>query len=201
MSADGKIALPTRKRIKLSNFQDSERVNKLREKCDAILVGIGTVIEDDPKLTVKGNEDYKKNPTRIILDTKGRTPLKSNVLDQNAKTIIAVGNSCKINKLKKSKIIKCGEGKINIQLLINKLAKKGLNKILVEGGETVIWSFLNERLFDELNIFISSTIIGGQNTPTMAGGTGFATKIETLKLTLENAQKLGDGVLLTYHKI
>ena len=81
MSADGKIALPNRKQIRLSNQEDLQRVNELRENCDAILVGIGTVIEDNPKLTIKGNKDVSKNPIRIILDTKGRTPLDSNVLD------------------------------------------------------------------------------------------------------------------------
>ena len=201
MSADGKIALPSRKQIQLSNLEDSKRVNELREKCDAILVGIGTILEDNPRLTVKGNHDLKKNPTRIVLDTNGRTPLESNVLDSEAKTIVAVGKGCKIKKLKNSEIIRCGEGKINIKLLLEKLTKIGINKILVEGGETVIWSFLSEELFDELNIFIASTIIGGENTPTVAGGIGFATKLDTLELSLERVQKLGNGVLLTYHKI
>ena len=201
MSADGKIALPSRKQIKLSNMEDSKRVNELREKCDAILVGIGTIIEDNPKLTIKRNNNLKKNPTRIVLDTNGRTPLESNVLDQKAKTIIAVGNECKVKNLKKSEIIKCGEGKIDIKLLVKKLVKRGIKKILVEGGETVLWSFLSEQLFDEINIFIASTIIGGQDTPTMAGGKGFATKVDTLDLSLDRIQKIGNGVLLTYHKI
>ena len=85
MSVDGKIALPNRKQVKLSNKEDSERVNKLRENCDAILVGIGTIIEDNPKLTVKNNKDISRNPIRIVLDTNGRTPLKSNVLNSEAK--------------------------------------------------------------------------------------------------------------------
>ena len=201
MSADGKIALPSRKPIQLSNLEDSKRVTELRKKCDAILVGIGTILEDNPKLTIKGNNDLKKNPTRIVLDTNGRTPLESNVLDPEAKTIIAVGNGCKIKKLKKSEIIRCGEGRVNIKLLLEKLSEIGIKRILVEGGETVLWSFLSEKLFDELNIFIASTIIGGENTPTVAGGIGFSTKLETLDLSLERVQKLGNGVLLTYHNI
>ncbi len=201
MSADGKIALPSRKQIRLSNIQDSERVNQLREECDAILVGIGTILEDNPKLTVKGNNYLKRNPTRIILDTNGRTPLESNVLDTNARTIVAVGNECKVAKLKEAEIIKCGGGKINIKLLIKKLSERGMKKILVEGGETVLWSFLSEKLFDTLKIFVASTIIGGENTPTMAGGIGFATKMDTLEISLDCVQKLGNGVLLTYHKI
>ena len=200
MSADGKIALPNRKQIRLSNQEDLQRVNKLRENCDGILVGIGTVIEDNPKLTIKGNKDVSKNPIRIILDTKGRTPLDSNVLDTQANTIIAVGDNCNTEKLGNAKIINCGRDQINIRQLIKNLAKQGIKNILVEGGETVLWSFLNENLFDEINIFIASMIVGGEKTPTMAGGSGFATKLEALKLNLETVGKLGDGVLLTYRK-
>jgi len=103
MSADGKIALPNRKQIRLSNNQDAKRVNFLREKNDAILVGIGTILEDNPQLTIKENSDISKNPIRIVLDTNGRTPLGSNVLNNQAKTIIAVGNNCNINNLESRK--------------------------------------------------------------------------------------------------
>ena len=201
MSADGKIALPNRKQIRLSNEEDAKRVNNLRKECDAILVGIGTIIEDNPKLTIKNNTDLSKNPIRIVLDTNCRTPFDSNVLNNEAKTIIAVGNHCKINQLKKSEIIKCGNKQIDIKKLIGELSKKGIGKLLVEGGETVLWSFLNQNLFHEINIFIASRIIGGKETPTMAGGEGFNTKLDTLKLSLKNAEILGNGVLLTYCKI
>jgi len=201
MSADGKIALPSRKQIKLSNQKDAERVNELRKNCDAILVGIGTVIEDNPKLTVKGKNNITKNPIRIVLDTNGRTPLNSNILNNEARTILAVGNNSNIEKLGNAEIIKCGDNQIDIKLLIQRLSKKGIKKILVEGGETVLWSFLNEKLFDEINIFIASMIVGGEKTPTMAGGPGFTTKVDTLKLSLKHVGKLEDGVLLTYSKI
>ena len=104
MSADGKIALPNRKQIRLSNQEDFDRVNNLRKSCDAILVGIGTVLEDNPMLTVKNNRNKSENPIRIVLDTKGRTPLKSNVLNNEARTIIAVGDNCNIEKLGNSEI-------------------------------------------------------------------------------------------------
>jgi len=81
------------------------------------------------------------------------------------------------------------------------LTERGIKNILVEGGETVLWSFLSENLFDEINIFVASTIIGGQETPTMAGGKGFSTKKNTLQLSLKDTKKLGNGILLTYSKI
>tara|TARA_B100001250_G_scaffold410724_1_gene437752 strand:- start:677 stop:1312 length:636 start_codon:yes stop_codon:yes gene_type:complete len=201
MSADGKIALPNRKQIRLSNEEDMIRVNTIREKSDAILVGIGTVLEDNPNLTIKGNDRISTNPVRIVLDTNGRTPLDSNVLNNQAKTMIAVGNNFSEETLGNAEIIKCGNKEIDIKLLIKKLYNKGIETILVEGGETVLWSFLKENLFDEINIFVASLIIGGEKTPTVAGGNGFTTKIDTLELTLKKAEKMGNGILLKYCKI
>ena len=201
MSADGKIALPNRKQIRLSNKEDMERVNQLRKKSDAILVGIGTVLEDNPNLTIKDSDNTDNNPVRVVLDTNGRTPLDSNILNNQAKTIIAVGNNFNGGSIGDSEIIKCGDEEINIKLLIEKLFDKGIKNILVEGGENVLWSFINENLFDEINIFVASLIVGGEKTPTAAGGEGFTTKMDTLKLSLESAEKLGNGILLRYCRI
>ena len=200
MSADGKIALPDRSQIRLSNKEDMERVNKLRKESDAILVGIGTVIEDNPRLIIKNNKDLSTNPVRIVLDTNGRTPKNSNVLDDKSRTIIAVGNHFAGEIPGNSEVIKCGDEKIDIELLMEKLYERGLKNILVEGGENVLWSFLNQNLFDEINIFVASLIVGGEKTPTVAGGPGFANKIDTLQLKLKEAEKIGNGILLKYCK-
>ena len=200
MSADGKIALPDRSQIRLSNKEDMERVNKLRKESDAILVGIGTVIEDNPRLIIKNNKDLSTNPVRIVLDTNGRTPKNSNVLDDKSRTIIAVGNHFAGEIPGNSEVIKCGDKQIDIELLMEKLYERGLKNILVEGGENVLWSFLNQNLFDEINIFVASLIVGGEKTPTVAGGPGFTNKIDTLQLKLKEAEKIGNGILLKYCK-
>ena len=200
MSADGKIALPDRSQIRLSNKEDMERVNKLRKESDAILVGIGTVIEDNPRLIIKNNKNLSTNPVRVVLDTNGRTPINSNVLDDKSRTIIAVGNHFAGEIPGNSEVIKCGDEQIDIELLMEKLYEKGLKNILVEGGENVLWSFLNQNLFDEINIFVASLIVGGAKTPTVAGGSGFTNKIDTLQLKLKEAEKIGNGILLKYSK-
>ena len=200
MSADGKIALPDRSQIRLSNKEDMKRVNKLRKESDAILVGIGTVIEDNPRLIIKNNENISTNPVRVVLDTNGRTPINSNVLDDKSKTIIAVGNHFAGEIPGNSEVIKCGDEQIDIELLMKKLYERGLKNILVEGGENVLWSFLNQNLFDEINIFVASQIVGGVKTPTVAGGSGFTNKNDTLQLKLKEAEKIGNGILLKYCK-
>ena len=200
MSADGKIALPDRSQIRLSNDEDMKRVNNLRKNSDAILVGIGTVIEDNPRLTIKNNTNLSTNPVRVVLDTNGRTPLDSNVLDDKSRTIIAVGNHFTGEIPGNSEVIKCGDGQIDIYLLMEKLYERGLKDILVEGGESVLWSFMNQNLFDEINIFVASLIVGGEKTPTVAGGLGFTNKMDLLQLRLKETKKIGNGILLKYCK-
>ena len=199
-SADGKIALPNRKKIELSNTEDFERVHNLRAKCDAIIVGINTVIEDNPNLTV--NEKYASgpNPIRIILDTNYRTPQNSKILNGESETIIIIGDKTIDRKLPNVKTFRCGKEEINIENLLQYLNQLNINNILVEGGETVIWSFLEKKLFNELNIFISSVIVGGKETPSIAGGKGFLDRKKILNLELNKFKQIGDGILLTYFK-
>ena len=93
MSADGKIAGPERKQVRISSDEDIQRVKGLRLQYDSILVGVGTVMSDDPHLTVKG-KSYEENPIRIVLDPNGRTPDGSLVLNGNAPTIIVTSQDC-----------------------------------------------------------------------------------------------------------
>ena len=195
-SADGKIALPDRKKVILSNKEDFERVHRLRTECDAILVGIGTVIEDNPKLTARNSKG--KNPTRIILDTNFRIPKDANVFDGESKTIVAVGENTSVNEDKNIEIIKCGFKEVDLLKLLPELKSRGIDKILVEGGETVMWSFLEKKLFDKLYIFISNIVIGGIKTPTIAGGDGSKDATNILKLEVKNAEIMGNGVLIEY---
>ena len=199
-SADGKIALSNRQRLKLSNNEDFERVHHLRSKYDAILVGIGTIIEDDPSLTVNPKYNSTQNPIRIVLDTKCRTPKNARIFDGKSRTILAIGEGTEPGPIQNAEIIKCGTDEIDLPRLLKELSHKEVKTILVEGGETVMWSFLKKKLFDEFNIFISSMIIGGKMTPTIAGGDGTLKLDDLLKLKLDDAQTLGDGILLTYSK-
>ncbi len=89
MSADGKIASPARKQMRISSEQDIERMYRLRNESDAVLVGIGTILADDPKLTVKESYvHHPKQPLRVILDSKGRTPSHALALNTVSKTLI-----------------------------------------------------------------------------------------------------------------
>lgn len=198
MSADGKIALRTRRQTKISNEEDKRRVHKLRDSADAILVGIETVLSDDPKLTV--NEKYvrlPKHPVRIVLDSTGRTPKNALVLNGASPTIIVTNERCK-KAFPNADTIRCGKDEVDLKKLLPILEKKGMKTLLVEGGSKVIWSFLESGLADEINLFVGSMVIGGEESPTAAGGEGAASERNMVQLQLIDAKALGSGVLLRY---
>jgi len=199
MSLDGKIALPDGKQARISSNEDMARVHKLRSSVDAILVGVGTILADDPKLTVKKEYVKKaKNPVRVVLDAHLRTPENAEVMKPNARTIIVTTGK----EFKKGLIeaIKCGEegsDRVDIEKLMGILYERGIKKLLVEGGSTVIWEFLSHGLFDELQVYIAPIVIGG-NAPTMAGGEGIKDIEDAIKLRLYAIERYGDGLVLKF---
>jgi len=203
MSADGKIALPNRSQMKISSEEDMERVHILRNRCDAVLVGIGAVLSDDPKLTVK--EKYIENikqPIRIILDTNCKTPTDSLVVNEKAKTIICCKENIEKNVFQDNvEILVCKtdqQNHLDLNDVLNKLAQNGIQTILIEGGGTIIWSFLKERLVDDFYVYIGSTIIGGKQTPTMVDGIGIINENEAIQLKIKKIELKDNGVLLHY---
>ena len=195
MTADGKIAGRERKQIRISSPEDLERVKKLRGEVDAVLVGVGTVLSDDPHLTIKG-EPYEKNPIRVVLDSTGRTPESARVLDGKARTIIATVAECN-HAWRNADTIRVGEGRVDLQLLMKELDKLGVRRLLVEGGGEVIYSFFEEGLVDEYRVFVGSLVIGGREAPTPADGPGLD-EARFQRLRLVSSEMLGDGVLLSY---
>jgi 2,5-diamino-6-(ribosylamino)-4(3H)-pyrimidinone 5'-phosphate reductase len=202
MSADGKIASPTRKQIRISCEEDIERMYRLRNECDAVLVGIGTILTDDPKLTVKETYiQHPKQPLRVILDSKGRTPPRALALNNAAKTLIitAKGKKRTYNR-PHIEVVECSsdrQGLIDLTCALDLLYQKGIRNLLVEGGGTVIWSFLKNRVVDDLYIYIGSCIIGGKDTPTVADGEGI-TPGEEITLKLCEVKQVGSGALIHY---
>jgi len=200
MSLDGKLASQSGRQMKISCEEDIKRMYKLRNNYDAVLVGIGTVLSDDPKLTVK--EKYVKNPKqpiRIVLDTYCRTPIDSQVVNNAAKTLIIIGKECNKKFLNNVELIKCKideKGLIDLENLIQILKNKGIKKLMVEGGSTVIGSFLKSNLVDDMFVYVAPIIIGGINTPTLVKNID-----ENINLKLVETKKIGLGILLQYRLI
>ncbi len=203
MSADGKIASPSGKQVRISSEEDMKRVYQLRNSVDAVLVGINTVLNDNPKLTVK--EKYvssPQHPIRIILDAQCCTPKHSLVVNEKAKTIIIKDEHIPCLKKYTDNVTilsaPAKDGLLELDHILDQLSKQEIKTLLVEGGGTIIWSFLQNRLVDELYVFIGSMIIGGKQTPTMARGEGFEKETDFLQLKMISSKKIGDGILLHY---
>lgn len=194
MSADGKIAGAERKQVRISSEEDKARVKGLRMRYDAILVGVGTVISDDPHLTVKGRS-RDENQVRIIIDPNGRTPADAKAVDGSARSIIVTSDSCS-RTWDRCDVIR-SPGGIDLGFVMERLVVMGIGSILVEGGGNTIASFLKAGIVDLLTIYVGSMVIGGSGSPTPADGEGWV-KDGGLALTLKNVERMGDGVLLEY---
>ena len=195
MTADGKIAGHARRQVRISSPEDMERAKKLRASFDAVLVGVGTILADDPHLTLKGNPP-DSNPVRIVLDSSGRTPDDALVLDGRAKTIVVTAEEC-TREWPGAEVMRFGKGRVDLSRLLPALFDRGIGSILVEGGGETIFSFFQGGFVDRYCVFVGSSILGGRDAPTPVDGEGFSDD-DAIKLVLLDYQKLGDGLLLTY---
>lgn len=184
----------------MSNEEDVRRVHQLRSQVDAILVGIGTVLTDDPKLTIKPEYAKGRNPLRVVLDSEGKTPETAHVLDGSAPTLIVTSDRSK-RTFSHAEVLRCGKNEADLTRLLDRLAERGIRTVLVEGGSTVIWSFFHEGLVDELRVFLASRVLGGRSAPTLAGGPGVTSMDDSIRIRLDRVDRLGDGVLLEYSVI
>ena len=207
MSIDGKIS--TRKNDSaISSKLDLVRVHKLRSTVDGIMIGISTVLEDDPMLNVRYSTTGMKNPTRIIIDSKARIPLNSRIIDSSNKiqTIIAVthnASSRKINEIQKkgAQVLVYGNGKVNLRNLFQQLEKMGLKKIIVEGGGEINWSVLRLGLVNELVVTISPVVIGGRDAKTLVEGKGFTNTSDGIKMKLSNTIIQNKNEIVLFYKL
>jgi 2,5-diamino-6-(ribosylamino)-4(3H)-pyrimidinone 5'-phosphate reductase len=204
MTLDGKIATKTGS-SEISGEKDLERVHKLRSDMDAIMVGIGTVLVDDPRLTVhKVPAKKEDNPIRVIVDSKAKTPLNSRILNADAKTIIAVGNNAdpfKINNLsdKVDVLVTNGEkDEVNLMELMDYLKNIGVNSLMLEGGATLNFSMFNEGLIDEIRVCVAPMIAGGKFAKTLVDGEGFDKMKDAVKLSFKESYILEGDLVLTY---
>ncbi len=190
MSIDGKIST-RRNDSSFSSRKDWIRVHKLRSSVDGIVVGISTVLKDNPMLSVRHNSSGTKDPVRIIIDSKAKIPLDSRIIKSSKKIVTIVGtthyaSTRKINLLKKAgvHVLFSGKRKVNIKNLFQQLENLGLKRILVEGGGEINWSVLKIGLANELVVTISPVVVGGRNAKTLVEGEGVSNVTNGIKLKL-----------------
>ncbi|AEB29178.1 fused diaminohydroxyphosphoribosylaminopyrimidine deaminase; 5-amino-6-(5-phosphoribosylamino) uracil reductase [Carnobacterium sp. 17-4] len=179
MSLDGKIATVTGESQWISGESSRKQVHSLRHELAGIMVGIETIIKDDPQLTSRTLNS--RNPIRIVVDSQLRIPIASKVLTQQdkAKTIVATtkrANNEKLETLKQMGIevivTKEKYGRVDLQELMKVVGAKGIDSILLEGGATLNFSALEEGIVDKIQSYIAPKIIGGKEAKTAVEGAG-----------------------------
>ena len=205
ISLDGKIATRNGD-SKFSSKLDKIRVHKLRSKVDGILIGTNTLLRDNPILTVRYSKG--KNPTRIILDSRGIIPSNSRIIKtcKNVPTIIAVSKKITKKNLERLRkypidIIISGEKKVNLKQVLKKIVKRKIKKLLVEGGGTVNWELIRQGFFDEVIITVTPFLVGGKDAINLVQGTGFAKIKKSSKLKLKKVIRQKNELVLHYSKL
>ncbi len=189
----------------ISGKQSRKDVHKLRRRAQAILVGVNTVIADDPLLMARPSKG--KKATRIVLDNHLRIPPNCKLIKTAKKSPVLIctrEDSIRANSELAEKIIKRGaevlaysdmEGRFNLQFLLDELSKRGIGHLLVEGGPRVLTSFLKEQLADEIVVYIAPKILGAQGSVDITAP--MAELTQTVGLHYVDIERFGDDVRLT----
>jgi len=209
VSADGKLSTRSRRQVRISGPDDFDRVDRIKSGTDAVMVGIGTVIADDPSLTVKAPERIRdrvssgrpEHPVRIVVDSKCRIPPDAKVLHKgHGRRIVAVSRAVSPENLARislfADIITCGETEVDLSALFEELGREGIGRVMVEGGGTLISGLFRAGLVDELSMFVGNMIIGGTDAPTLADGPGWMREEEFTRLELIQVRPMDNGVLI-----
>lgn len=181
MSLDGKIAAKTGESHWITGEKARQYVHRLRDHTDVIMVGIETVLKDDPRLTTRFEGGGGKDPVRVVVDSTARLPLDAKVVESSssAHTILAVteeapAEKCRALEDRGVEVIHISSkaGRVDLPSLMKILADRQYSTVLVEGGGTLNFSLLEESLIDKLFVFIAPLLIGGKTSPTSFAGAG-----------------------------
>jgi len=207
VSLDGKIATKSGDSKWISGEEARKYVHNLRYTTDAIMAGVNTVLADDPHLTArcggKGGT-ARKQPLRVIVDSKGRTPLTARVFSEPGKTLLAMGRLVKPEEA--TALAQVGaelvelpsaEGLVDLEKLLKVLGEWEITSVLIESGGILLGSLFDYRLVDKVIAFISPIIIGGMKAKTAVAGNGVDKVVNSFKLERIKVEKLGKDLMIS----
>ena len=200
MSLDGKIACHTGDSQWISCVESRKEVQELRHRMMGILVGVDTVIADNPRLTCR--LENGKNPVRIIADSKLRIPLDATVLDGSVRTIIITTTQAPEEKQQalqemQIELLICdgADGRTDLLKAMKQLGQMGIDSILLEGGGNLMFSAIQAGIVDKVCCYVAPKIIGGADAKTPVEGRGFSSMKEVLALEAMTVRTCGDDIV------
>jgi diaminohydroxyphosphoribosylaminopyrimidine deaminase/5-amino-6-(5-phosphoribosylamino)uracil reductase len=205
MSLDGKIATSTGDARWISGPPARTIVHAERAASDAILVGIGTVLADDPRLTARREEaPVDRQPLRVVVDSGARTPTAAALLREPGATLIAISERAETARV--AALCRAGaevlrlpapDGRVDLVALMAELGRRGITSVLVESGGTLLAGLIAAGLVDKVMAFIAPVIVGGAEAPTPVGGRGVVEMARAPRLRRPRVWQVGDDVLIT----
>ncbi|HZY70603.1 MAG TPA: dihydrofolate reductase family protein [Thermoplasmata archaeon] len=201
ISLDGRLAYAGGRPARLSGPEDRRRVQELRASSDAILVGIGTVLADDPSLRVHWDElglPPGRAPLRVVLDSTGRTPERARVLDGTQPTLVATAQECARRFPTGVEVFRTGAPRVDLVRLLEELGRRGVRSVMVEGGSHVIGSFLAEGLVERLTVFVAPQIVGAASAPPMVAWPENVRDSAPVQFVRKELRPIDGGLLATF---
>jgi diaminohydroxyphosphoribosylaminopyrimidine deaminase/5-amino-6-(5-phosphoribosylamino)uracil reductase len=205
MSLDGKVATAGGESQWITSELGRARSHQLRSQHDAIMVGSGTVLADDPRLTARIGDEGGWQPLRVIVDSRLRTPCDAQVLRTPGGAVV-VATAAEPDAQRRRALEQAGaeilvvaaeEGRVSLGALLERLGERRVTSLLVEGGPTLLGSFLAQRLGNRIAAFVAPILLGGAGAPGPFGGQGAATLDQSWRLDGLRAEPVGPDLLLT----
>ena len=195
MSLDGKIATRTGESRWITGEEARAHGHRLRHTHDAVLVGVNTVIADDPELTTRLDAEDSRQPLRVVLDSQLRIRQSARIVGAN--TLIATTKPGRVGAAEVLRMPADDDGRVSLPALLDELGKRGTLSLLVEGGAEVHASFFSATLVDKVYAYVAPRLIGGRAAPGPLGGMGIEHLAASTHLHEVDLVRLGDDLLVT----
>lgn len=195
MSLDGKIATRSGESRWITGEEARAHAHRLRREHDSILVGVNTVIADDPELTVRVDGESSRQPLRVVVDSHLRVRQSARIVGSN--TLIASTRQGRVGAAEVVRLPAGADGRVSLPALLDELGRRGTLSLLVEGGAEVHASFFAEGLVDKVYAYVAPRLIGGKGAPGPLGGTGVEHLAESIQLHEVDFARLGDDLVIS----